>query len=34
VGRQALKEEIAALREIIGAVDSEPAVAPIPAPST
>lgn len=30
-GRKALKEEIAALREIIG--DSEPAVGPIPAPS-
>ena len=32
-GRKALKEEIAALREIIGAVDSEPAVRAIPAPS-
>jgi DNA-binding MarR family transcriptional regulator len=32
-GRKALKEEIAALREIIGAVDSEPAVGPIPAPN-
>ena len=32
-GRKALKEEIAALREIIGAVDGEPAVGPIPAPS-
>ena len=32
-GRKALKEEIAALREIIGAVDSEPAVGAIPAPS-
>ena len=32
-GRKALKEEIAALREIIGAVDSEPAVGPIPASS-
>lgn len=32
-GRKALKEEIAALREIIGAVDSEPAVGPIPAPT-
>jgi len=33
-GRKALKEEIAALREIIGAVDSEPAVRAIPAPGT
>jgi DNA-binding MarR family transcriptional regulator len=32
-GRKALNEEIAALREIIGAVDSEPGVGPIPAPS-
>jgi len=33
-GRKALKEEIAALREIIGAVDGEPAVRAIPAPGT
>ena len=32
-GRKALKEEIAALREIIGAVDGEPAVRAIPAPN-